>query len=86
MKLFLTGPQVDDLSRAERESLLRNDLRPAIRPFKGNKLMLRFATLGLTYTHTLSVIAVSSIFSVSATRNMKGKTHMGITNYTSVAL
>ncbi|XP_026213269.1 nuclear cap-binding protein subunit 3 [Anabas testudineus] len=36
--------QIDDLSRAERESLLRNDLRPAIRPFKGNKLMLRFAT------------------------------------------
>uniref|UniRef100_A0A4W6FC70 Nuclear cap-binding protein subunit 3 n=1 Tax=Lates calcarifer TaxID=8187 RepID=A0A4W6FC70_LATCA len=36
--------QVNDLSRAERESLLRNDLRPAIKPFKGNKLMLRFAT------------------------------------------
>uniref|UniRef100_A0A4W6F8Y0 Nuclear cap-binding protein subunit 3 n=1 Tax=Lates calcarifer TaxID=8187 RepID=A0A4W6F8Y0_LATCA len=35
---------VNDLSRAERESLLRNDLRPAIKPFKGNKLMLRFAT------------------------------------------
>ncbi|XP_018543966.1 nuclear cap-binding protein subunit 3 [Lates calcarifer] len=38
------GGQVNDLSRAERESLLRNDLRPAIKPFKGNKLMLRFAT------------------------------------------
>uniref|UniRef100_A0A3Q2QAP5 Nuclear cap-binding protein subunit 3 n=1 Tax=Fundulus heteroclitus TaxID=8078 RepID=A0A3Q2QAP5_FUNHE len=37
--------QVDDLSRAERESLLRNELRPVIRPFKGNKLRLRFATL-----------------------------------------
>nr|XP_033466857.1 nuclear cap-binding protein subunit 3 [Epinephelus lanceolatus] len=36
--------QVDDLSRAERESLLRNDLRPATRAFKGNKLFLRFAT------------------------------------------
>lgn len=38
------GTRVDDLSRAERESLLRNELRPAIRPFKGNKLLLRFAT------------------------------------------
>uniref|UniRef100_A0A7N8YP17 Nuclear cap-binding protein subunit 3 n=1 Tax=Mastacembelus armatus TaxID=205130 RepID=A0A7N8YP17_9TELE len=28
----------------QRESLLRNDLRPAIKPFKGNKLFLRFAT------------------------------------------
>ncbi|XP_034538867.1 nuclear cap-binding protein subunit 3 isoform X2 [Notolabrus celidotus] len=36
--------QVDDLSVAERESLLRNDLRPVIRPFKGNKLFLRIAT------------------------------------------
>ncbi|XP_029030008.1 nuclear cap-binding protein subunit 3 [Betta splendens] len=36
--------QMEDLSRAERASLLRNDLRPAVRPFKGNKLMLRFAT------------------------------------------
>ncbi|XP_073680638.1 nuclear cap-binding protein subunit 3 [Garra rufa] len=32
------------LSQAERESLLRNDLRPTTKPFKGNKLMLRFAT------------------------------------------
>uniref|UniRef100_A0A8C6MAI1 Nuclear cap-binding protein subunit 3 n=1 Tax=Nothobranchius furzeri TaxID=105023 RepID=A0A8C6MAI1_NOTFU len=36
--------EVDDLSAAERESLLRNELRPAIKPFKGNKLFLRFAT------------------------------------------
>ncbi|XP_037604688.1 nuclear cap-binding protein subunit 3 [Sebastes umbrosus] len=36
--------QVEDLSLTERESLLRNDLRPAIKPFKGNKLFLRFAT------------------------------------------
>uniref|UniRef100_A0A8C9YYN4 Nuclear cap-binding protein subunit 3 n=1 Tax=Sander lucioperca TaxID=283035 RepID=A0A8C9YYN4_SANLU len=35
---------VEDLSQVERESLLRNDLRPAIKPFKGNKLLLRFAT------------------------------------------
>ncbi|ROL48012.1 Nuclear cap-binding protein subunit 3 [Anabarilius grahami] len=32
------------LSQAERESLLRNDLRPTTKPFKGNKLFLRFAT------------------------------------------
>ncbi|XP_069395532.1 nuclear cap-binding protein subunit 3 isoform X2 [Paralichthys olivaceus] len=38
------GDQMDDLSGPERESLLRNDLRPAIKPFKGNKLLLRFAT------------------------------------------
>ncbi|XP_067279121.1 nuclear cap-binding protein subunit 3 isoform X2 [Pseudorasbora parva] len=31
------------LSQAERESLLRNDLRPTTKPFKGNKLFLRFA-------------------------------------------
>jgi len=37
---------VEDLTLAERESLLRNDLRPATRPFKGNKLLLRFATHG----------------------------------------
>ncbi|KAM8834882.1 nuclear cap-binding protein subunit 3 isoform 1-T1 [Synchiropus picturatus] len=35
---------VEDLSRSERDSLLRNDMRPAIKPFKGNKLSLRFAT------------------------------------------
>uniref|UniRef100_A0A3P9DS77 Nuclear cap-binding protein subunit 3 n=1 Tax=Maylandia zebra TaxID=106582 RepID=A0A3P9DS77_9CICH len=38
------GEETDDLSWAERASLLRNDLRPAIKPFKGNKLLLRFAT------------------------------------------
>uniref|UniRef100_A0A8C1X2I7 Nuclear cap-binding protein subunit 3 n=1 Tax=Cyprinus carpio TaxID=7962 RepID=A0A8C1X2I7_CYPCA len=32
------------LSQAERESLLQNDLRPTVKPFKGNKLLLRFAT------------------------------------------
>uniref|UniRef100_A0A4W5KBD4 Nuclear cap-binding protein subunit 3 n=1 Tax=Hucho hucho TaxID=62062 RepID=A0A4W5KBD4_9TELE len=36
--------QVDLLSQAERESLLRNDLRPATKPFKGNSLFLRLAT------------------------------------------
>ncbi|KAF7654384.1 hypothetical protein LDENG_00070470 [Lucifuga dentata] len=36
--------QMDFLSQSERESLLRNDLRPVIKPFKGNKLFLRFAT------------------------------------------
>lgn len=41
--------QVDDLSAAERQSLLRNELRPAIKPFKGNKLFLRFATQGLPF-------------------------------------
>uniref|UniRef100_A0A3Q0TH77 Nuclear cap-binding protein subunit 3 n=1 Tax=Amphilophus citrinellus TaxID=61819 RepID=A0A3Q0TH77_AMPCI len=40
----LCASQVDDLSRAEMASLLRNDLRPAIKPFKGNKLFLRLAT------------------------------------------
>lgn len=37
---------MDDLSAAERQSLLRNEPRPAIKPFKGNKLFLRFATQG----------------------------------------
>uniref|UniRef100_A0A673M1J6 Nuclear cap-binding protein subunit 3 n=1 Tax=Sinocyclocheilus rhinocerous TaxID=307959 RepID=A0A673M1J6_9TELE len=32
------------LSQAEQESLLRNDLRPTVKPFKGNKLFLRFGT------------------------------------------
>ncbi|KAM9780862.1 nuclear cap-binding protein subunit 3 [Syngnathus typhle] len=40
----LEASQGNDLSRAERESLLNNDLRPAIKPFKGNKILLRFAT------------------------------------------
>lgn len=35
-----------DLSQAETESLLRNELRPATKPFKGNKLFLRHATHG----------------------------------------
>ncbi|KAM7373836.1 hypothetical protein PAMP_006534 [Pampus punctatissimus] len=39
-----TNTELDDLSGAERESLLRNDLRPAIKAFKGNKLFLRLAT------------------------------------------
>ncbi|XP_016095900.1 nuclear cap-binding protein subunit 3-like [Sinocyclocheilus grahami] len=32
------------LSQAEQESLLQNDLRPTVKPFKGNKLFLRFGT------------------------------------------
>ncbi|KAM3869429.1 nuclear cap-binding protein subunit 3 [Diretmus argenteus] len=36
--------QMEDLSQTERQSILRNELRPAIKPFKGNKLLLRFAT------------------------------------------
>ncbi|XP_051537717.1 nuclear cap-binding protein subunit 3 [Myxocyprinus asiaticus] len=36
--------ETDLLSQTERESLFRNDLRPTIKPFKGNKLFLRFAT------------------------------------------
>lgn len=36
--------QTDLVSQTERESLLRNDPRPTINPFKGNKLFLRFAT------------------------------------------
>ncbi|KAG7321433.1 hypothetical protein KOW79_015848 [Hemibagrus wyckioides] len=36
--------QTDELSQAEHESLLRNDLRPATKSFKGNKLFMRFAT------------------------------------------
>nr|XP_057942774.1 nuclear cap-binding protein subunit 3 isoform X1 [Doryrhamphus excisus] len=43
-KTKVEAGQGDDLSVAERVSLLRNDLRPAIKPFKGNKLFLRFAT------------------------------------------
>ncbi|XP_072315808.1 nuclear cap-binding protein subunit 3 isoform X2 [Eucyclogobius newberryi] len=33
-----------DLSGAEVESLMRNEARPVLKPFKGNNLMLRFAT------------------------------------------
>ncbi|XP_049597954.1 nuclear cap-binding protein subunit 3 [Syngnathus scovelli] len=40
----LEAGQGNDLSRTERESLLKNELRPAIKPFKGNKILLRFAT------------------------------------------
>ncbi|XP_055082607.1 nuclear cap-binding protein subunit 3 isoform X2 [Periophthalmus magnuspinnatus] len=40
----VTEGQLQDLSGAEVESLMRNDLRPALKPFKGNKLLLRFAT------------------------------------------
>ncbi|KAI4878769.1 hypothetical protein NFI96_028767 [Prochilodus magdalenae] len=36
--------ETDLLTQAERDSLLRNDLRPTTKPFKGNKLFLRFAT------------------------------------------
>ncbi|MCI4386537.1 hypothetical protein PGIGA_G00063400 [Pangasianodon gigas] len=36
--------QTDQLSQAEHESLLRNDLRPTTKSFKGNYLFLRFAT------------------------------------------
>ncbi|XP_068455049.1 nuclear cap-binding protein subunit 3 [Clinocottus analis] len=43
-KLKQEPVQVEDLTLAERQSLLRNDLRPAVKPFKGNKLLLRFAT------------------------------------------
>lgn len=37
-------PQTDELSQAEHESLLCNDLRLTIKSFKGNTLFLRFAT------------------------------------------
>ncbi|KAL2094608.1 hypothetical protein ACEWY4_009327 [Coilia grayii] len=36
--------EADVLSQAESDSVLRNDLRPASKGFKGNKLFLRFAT------------------------------------------
>ncbi|CAI9605023.1 unnamed protein product [Staurois parvus] len=35
---------MDTLSQAEQESLMRNDLRPSVKLFKGNKLQMRFAT------------------------------------------
>uniref|UniRef100_A0AAR2J8K9 Nuclear cap-binding protein subunit 3 n=1 Tax=Pygocentrus nattereri TaxID=42514 RepID=A0AAR2J8K9_PYGNA len=44
LKNVLSGPQTDLFTQAERDSLLRNDLRPMTKPFKGNKLFLRFAT------------------------------------------
>ncbi|XP_048375288.1 nuclear cap-binding protein subunit 3 isoform X2 [Sphaerodactylus townsendi] len=36
--------ELDTLSQAEEDSLLRNDLRPACKLAKGNKLFMRFAT------------------------------------------
>ncbi|XP_036443801.1 nuclear cap-binding protein subunit 3 isoform X3 [Colossoma macropomum] len=36
--------ETDLFTQAERDSLLRNDLRPTTKSFKGNKLFLRFAT------------------------------------------
>lgn len=38
--------KLETLSQVEEESLLRNDLRPANRLAKGNKLFMRFATKG----------------------------------------
>lgn len=35
---------MDTLSQAEQESLMRNDLRPSVKLFKGNQLQMRFAT------------------------------------------
>lgn len=35
---------LDSLSQAEEDSFLRNDTRLSIKPFKGNKLLMRFAT------------------------------------------
>ncbi|XP_015264605.1 PREDICTED: nuclear cap-binding protein subunit 3 [Gekko japonicus] len=40
----LSDTELDTLSQAEEDSLLRNDLRPASRLAKGNKLFMRFAT------------------------------------------
>ncbi|XP_036307700.1 nuclear cap-binding protein subunit 3 isoform X9 [Pipistrellus kuhlii] len=39
--------ELETLSQVEEESLLRNDLRPANKLAKGNKLFMRFATKGL---------------------------------------
>lgn len=38
--------KLDTLSQVEEESLLRNDLRPANKLAKGNRLFMRFATKG----------------------------------------
>ncbi|XP_078404397.1 nuclear cap-binding protein subunit 3 [Cetorhinus maximus] len=43
-KAATTDSELDTLSQAEQASILRNDLRPAIRAPQGNKLQLRFAT------------------------------------------
>ncbi|XP_051891421.1 nuclear cap-binding protein subunit 3 [Pristis pectinata] len=40
----LADNELDTLSQAEQASILRNDLRPAIRTPQGNKLQVRFAT------------------------------------------
>lgn len=38
--------KLETLSQVEEESLLRNDLRPANKLAKGNRLFMRFATKG----------------------------------------
>ncbi|XP_044139838.1 nuclear cap-binding protein subunit 3 isoform X1 [Bufo gargarizans] len=38
------GREMDTLSQAEQDSLMRNDPRLAMKPFKGNQLVMRFAT------------------------------------------
>ena len=38
--------ELDALTQVEEDSLLRNDLRPANKLAKGNKLFMRFATKG----------------------------------------
>ncbi|XP_048413408.2 nuclear cap-binding protein subunit 3 isoform X2 [Stegostoma tigrinum] len=43
-KASMTDSELDTLSQAEQASILRNDLRQAIRAPQGNKLQLRFAT------------------------------------------
>ncbi|XP_017554136.1 nuclear cap-binding protein subunit 3 [Pygocentrus nattereri] len=43
-KTVQESSETDLFTQAERDSLLRNDLRPMTKPFKGNKLFLRFAT------------------------------------------
>ncbi|KAM9319569.1 nuclear cap-binding protein subunit 3 [Gastrophryne carolinensis] len=39
-----TQSTMDTLSKAEQDSLRRNDLRPTLKMFKGNQILLRFAT------------------------------------------
>ncbi|NXQ96544.1 NCBP3 protein, partial [Sagittarius serpentarius] len=43
-KYLFCLPKLDALSQVEEDSLLRNDLRPANKLAKGNKLFMRFAT------------------------------------------
>lgn len=45
-KIPFLPPKLDALSQVEEDSLLRNDLRPANKLAKGNKLFMRFATKG----------------------------------------